>query len=67
MFYNSDASLITQLTGIVAYGVFTFVASLIVWFILKAAMGIRVGEEEEISGLDMSEMGMEAYPDFSKG
>ncbi|MEO0503390.1 MAG: ammonium transporter [Pseudomonadota bacterium] len=67
VFYNSDASLITQLTGIVAYGVFTFVASLIVWFILKAAMGIRVGEEEEISGLDMSEMGMEAYPDFSKG
>ena len=67
VFYNSDASLITQLTGIVAYGVFTFVASLIVWFILKAAMGIRVGEEEEINGLDMSEMGMEAYPDFSKG
>ena len=67
IFYNSDASLVTQLTGIVAFGVFTFVASLVVWFILKAAMGIRVGEEEEINGLDMSELGMEAYPDFSKG
>ncbi|MEL6465222.1 MAG: ammonium transporter [Pseudomonadota bacterium] len=67
IFYNSDANLITQLTGIVAYGVFTFVGSLIVWFILKAVMGIRVGEEDEINGLDMSEMGMEAYPDFSKG
>ncbi|WP_415922161.1 ammonium transporter [Tateyamaria sp. SN6-1] len=67
VFYNSDASLITQLTGIVAYGVFTFVASLVVWFVLKAAMGIRVGEEEEINGLDTSELGMEAYPDFSKG
>ncbi|WP_299685544.1 ammonium transporter [uncultured Tateyamaria sp.] len=67
VFYNSDASLVTQITGIVAYGVFTFVASLIVWFILKAVMGIRVGEEEEINGLDMSELGMEAYPDFSKG
>ncbi|WP_299771106.1 ammonium transporter [uncultured Tateyamaria sp.] len=67
VFYNSDANLGTQLLGIVAYGVFTFVASLIVWFILKAVIGIRVGEEEEINGLDMSELGMEAYPDFSKG
>ncbi len=67
IFYNGDANLMTQLTGIVAYGVFTFVASLIVWFILKAVMGIRVGEEEEITGLDMSELGMEAYPEFSKG
>ncbi|WP_147110196.1 ammonium transporter [Tateyamaria sp. syn59] len=67
VFYNGDASLGTQITGIIAYGVFTFVASLVVWFILKAVMGIRVGEEEEIAGLDMSEMGMEAYPEFSKG
>ena len=67
VFYNSDASLMTQLTGIVAYGAFTFVASLIVWFILKAAMGIRVSEEDEINGLDVSELGMEAYPEFAKG
>ena len=67
IFYNSDATLGGQLIGIIAYGVFTFVASLVVWFILKAAMGIRVGEEEEIVGLDMSELGMEAYPDFTKG
>ncbi len=67
VFYNSDANLMTQLTGIIAYGVFTFVASLVVWFILKAVIGIRVGEEEEISGLDMTELGMEAYPEFSKG
>ncbi len=67
VFYNSDANLGTQLMGIAAYGVFTFVASLIVWVILKAVMGIRVGEEEEINGLDVSELGMEAYPEFSKG
>ena len=67
IFYNSDATLGGQLMGVIAYGVFTFVASLVVWFILKAAMGIRVGEEEEIVGLDMSELGMEAYPDFTKG
>ncbi|MFK7746538.1 MAG: ammonium transporter [Roseobacter sp.] len=67
VFYNSDAALGTQLTGIVAYGAFTFVASLIVWFILKATMGIRVSEEDEVAGLDVSELGMEAYPEFSKG
>ncbi|MEL7256777.1 MAG: ammonium transporter [Pseudomonadota bacterium] len=67
IFYNGDASLGTQLMGIAAYGVFTFVASLIVWGVLKAVMGIRVGEEEEINGLDVSELGMEAYPEFSKG
>ena len=66
IFYNSDASLTTQLLGIAAYGVFTFVGSLVLWFILKAVVGIRVGEEEEINGLDMSELGMEAYPEFSK-
>ncbi len=67
IFYNGDASLMTQLTGIVAFGVFTFVGSLIVWFILKAIMGIRVDEEAEINGLDTTELGMEAYPDFTKG
>ena len=56
-----------QITGIIAYGVFTFVIALVVWVILKAVMGIRVSEEAEVNGLDMSELGMEAYPDFSKG
>ena len=65
VFYNGEASIVTQITGIIAYGVFTFVASLVLWFILKAAMGLRVSEEAEIAGLDMSEMGMEAYPEFS--
>ncbi|MFY0692981.1 MAG: ammonium transporter [Paracoccaceae bacterium] len=66
IFYG-DASLVTQLTGIIAYGVFTFVASLVVWFILKATMGIRVSEEAEVNGLDVEELGMEAYPEFAKG
>ncbi|MBY6157750.1 MAG: ammonium transporter [Pseudomonadota bacterium] len=64
---NSDASLGTQLYSIVVVGIFTVVTSGVVWFILKATMGIRVGEEEEITGLDMAELGMEAYPEFSKG
>ncbi|MBD3679903.1 MAG: ammonium transporter [Rhodobacteraceae bacterium] len=66
VFYG-DASFGTQLMGIIAYGVFTFVASLVLWLILKAAVGIRVDAEAEINGLDMAELGMEAYPDFSKG
>jgi Amt family ammonium transporter len=67
VFYNSDASLTIQLTGIAAYGVFTFVGSLILWMLLKVTVGIRVSEEAEMMGLDISELGMEAYPEFSKG
>ena len=63
----ADASFGTQLTGFVAIGAFTFVASLICFVILKGVVGIRVSEEAEINGLDMSELGMEAYPEFSKG
>jgi len=61
VFTNGDASLSTQLYSIVVVGVFTFVVSAIIWFILKAIMGIRVSEEEEVMGLDKSELGMEAY------
>ena len=56
-----------QILGIVVYGVFTFFASLVIWYVLKMVVGIRVSEEAEINGLDMSELGMEAYPEFSKG
>jgi Amt family ammonium transporter len=56
-----------QILGIAAIGVFVFVASLVVWFILHMLMGIRVDEESEITGLDVTELGMEAYPEFSKG
>ena len=67
VFTNSDASLITQLYSIMVVGIFTIVASGAVWFILKATVGIRVSEEAEIMGLDKSELGMEAYPEFSNG
>ena len=64
---NGDATLSGQLFSILIVGIFVFVVSGVVWLILKAVMGIRVTEEEEINGLDMAEMGMEAYPEFSKG
>ncbi|WP_022705843.1 ammonium transporter [Paracoccus zeaxanthinifaciens] len=61
---NPDTSFVTQAIGIVSIGAFVFVVSFIIWSILKATMGIRVSKEAEITGLDISEMGMEAYPDF---
>jgi len=61
---NSDASLITQIIGVSAIGAFTFIASSIVWLILKVTIGIRVSEEVEALGLDKSEVGVEAYPEF---
>ncbi|MEL7529577.1 MAG: ammonium transporter, partial [Pseudomonadota bacterium] len=64
---NGDASYGTQIIGIVSYGVFAFVASAIVWFILKSTMGIRVSDEEEALGLDKVEIGVEAYPEFGTG
>ncbi|MEH6830421.1 ammonium transporter [Sulfitobacter sp.] len=67
VFYNAETSLVTQLIGIAAYGIFTFVAASALWLILKATVGIRVSEEAEIMGLDTSELGMEAYPEFTRG
>ena len=61
VFTNSDASLSTQLYSIVVVGLFTFIASAIIWYVLKSISGIRVSEEDEITGLDISELGMPAY------
>jgi len=61
---NPEAALGTQIYGIVVVGVFTFVISGAAWVILNAVLGIRVSEEDEITGLDTAELGMEAYPDF---
>jgi Amt family ammonium transporter len=58
------AQFIIQLKGVLAVGAFTFIASMVVWFILKLIMGVRVTEEEEQEGLDIGEHGNEAYPDF---
>jgi len=64
---NTDTSLGTQIIGILAYGAFTVIGSTILWFALKATIGIRISEEEEALGLDKAEVGVEAYPEFSRG
>ena len=61
---NDEASLVGQLTGIGVIFAWTFVASLLTWFVIKMVIGIRVSEEEEYAGVDLSECGLEAYPEF---
>ena len=61
---NPDTSFSTQLLGIAAIGAFTFLASLIIWSILKGTVGIRIADEDEQVGIDQLELGMEAYPEF---
>tara|TARA_B100001287_G_scaffold76846_1_gene63930 strand:+ start:1 stop:1326 length:1326 start_codon:yes stop_codon:yes gene_type:complete len=63
---NPKASLGTQLIGIVSICLFTFIVSYVAWLILDKLMGARVSEESEVEGLDKMELGIEAYPDFSK-
>ena len=66
-FTNSDATIGGQFMSIVIVGVFVFAVSLVLWGVLRAVIGIRVDEETEANGLDATELGMEAYPEFGKG
>jgi len=63
---NGDASFVGQIVGALTIFVWVFVLSGVVWFALRMTMGIRVSEEEEFLGVDVSECGVEAYPEFVK-
>ena len=65
-FTNPEGSMVAQLIGIVVIFSWVFGTSFIVWLILKAVMGIRVSEEEELEGVDVAECGLAAYPEFTK-
>ncbi len=58
---NPAHSFVTQLVGVGAYGAFTFTSAFVIFGVIKLVMGLRVGEHEEIEGLDLSEHGMHAY------
>ncbi len=60
-----DPSYVGQLVGVILTGVFVSVASLVVWLALKATVGVRVGDEDQMEGLDKTEVGLEAYPEFA--
>jgi Amt family ammonium transporter len=65
LFFGGGAGLLfAQLAGVVTVGIFVFAISAMVWLIIKATVGIRVSEEEEIEGLDFGEHGISAYPEF---
>ena len=66
-FTNSDVSFMPQLIGVLATAVFVSVISAIIWFVLKAIMGLRPSEEVELGGLDQAEVGVAAYPEFVQG
>ena len=65
-FSNSGTAFGTQLLGVVSIGAFAVIASAIGWMLLKFTVGIRVSEEDELTGLDKSELGIEAYPEFTR-
>ncbi|MBI2412994.1 MAG: ammonium transporter [Deltaproteobacteria bacterium] len=61
LFFGSSKLFVSQLAAVVGVGVFTFVVSIIAWYVIKAVLGLRVSEEEEMIGLDIGEHGAEAY------
>jgi Amt family ammonium transporter len=61
---NADASFGAQLLGAAVIFAWVFAASLAVWAVLKATVGIRVTEDEEMEGMDMQDCGIVAYPEF---
>jgi len=65
-FGGGMTQLLIQLKGVAAVALFTVATTAILWFALKATIGIRVSAEEELEGLDKGEHGMEAYPGFTQ-
>lgn len=61
---NPATTFIGQIAGAATIFAWVFIASLIVWSIIKAVMGLRISEEDEYEGGDIAECGMEAYPEF---
>ncbi|SFV67763.1 Ammonium transporter [hydrothermal vent metagenome] len=61
---NDSVSFTSQLAGITTIFVWVFGTSIALWLIIKAVIGIRVSKEEELEGVDISECGLEAYPEF---
>ena len=62
---NDGSSFSGQIIGALTIFVWVFAASFVTWLVIKTVMGIRVSEEDEYDGVDLSECGMEAYPEFT--
>jgi Amt family ammonium transporter len=62
---NPESTLLGQILGAATIFFWVFLSSLLVWTALKFTIGLRVDPEEEYNGVDLSECGMEAYPEFT--
>ncbi|MFH4968432.1 ammonium transporter [Gaetbulibacter sp. M240] len=62
--FSAEHSFVTQLIGVLCYAVICVASALLIFFVMKKTIGIRVSEKEELEGLDVHEHGMDAYPDF---
>ena len=62
--FSPDHSIGVQALGVVSYGIFCLIASVILFTLIKSIMGLRVSEQEEIIGLDIGEHDMESYAGF---
>ena len=67
VFHGGFDKLATQAIGVGLVGVVTFALSLLVWWLVKVTLGVRVSDEQELEGLDASEHGIEAYAGFVVG
>jgi ammonium transporter, Amt family len=63
---NEEATVSGQLIGLAVIFAWVFLVSLLVWFVLKKTVGVRVTEQQEYEGVDLHECGLEAYPEFTK-
>jgi ammonium transporter, Amt family len=66
-FTNGETSFVTQFIGVMAVGTFVLVCSSVLWLLIKYTVGLRVSAEEEALGVDKTELGLEAYPEFGRG
>ena len=66
-FTNPEVTFLPQLIGVASTAIFVSVISATLWYGLKLTIGIRCSEEDEMQGLDIAEVGVEAYPEFSAG
>jgi len=64
---NIDATLLAQIIGIGAFGAFVSVSGLVYWLVLRFTIGLRPGLEQEMDGMDQTEIGLEAYLEFGAG
>jgi Amt family ammonium transporter len=62
--FSPEHTVATQALGVICYGIFCLAAATTLFGLLKFMIGIRVSEEEEVLGLDISEHGQEAYSGF---